>query len=157
MKVSQSKKSKSSEPKNGSLVGSEYWLNAAKQIEWQVDHKEKHISVPHDEIDKAKNNLMVEHFCNNGYFIQASIEGIKKEVFNPDIRLKLPAVKIQSDGSLYNIGDRFKVQSTFCELEITYCESKKIHLKYNNRHKHNIIQSEEQITKNLSFGLWIKL
>lgn len=141
----------------GKLIGGQseqYWLNAAKQIEWPVDIGEKHISIPVNEVDKAQENLMVQHFINAGFFIQTCIPNGKTEVFDPDIRLKLPLVKIVLDNAKFKIGDRFKVKSTECELEITYMESKKIHLKYTNRTKHDLISSEDMIVKNLNWGNW---
>lgn len=135
----------------------QYWLNAAKQIEWPVDIDNNHISVPIDEVGKAKNNLMVQHFLNAGFFIQTCIPDAKNIIFNPDIRLKLPLVKIVLDNAKFKIGDRFKVKSTECELEITYMESKKIHLKYTNRNKHDLLSSEEMIVKNLNWNNWVAI
>lgn len=148
--------------KNIKLVGNtgqsaQYWTNAAKQIVWPVDLNELHISIPIDEVDKAKENLMVQHFINAGFFIQTCIPDSRTEVFNPEIRLKMPAVKIAPDNAVYKPGDRFKIRSTECEMVIETTESKKIHLKYTNRNKHNIITSEEMLNKNLSWGTWIKL
>jgi len=96
--------------KNTKLVGDKpvsYWENPAKQIEWRVDINEKHISIPLEETDRAKENLMVQHFINNGFFIQTCIPSTKNKVFNPEIRLKLPAVKIPPPDGKYNAISRF--------------------------------------------------
>lgn len=147
-------------PLKGKLINGQteaYWLNAAKQIPYVVDLSANHISVPINEVDKAGVNLMVQHFVNNGFFIQTCIPDSSSEtrVFNPDIRLKMPLVKIVLDNAKFKIGDRFLVKSTECELEITYMESKKIHLKYLNRNKPDLLSSEEMIIKNLNWGNWI--
>ncbi len=100
---------------------------------------------------------MVQHFLNNGWFIQSCIGGVMNKVFDPEIKLKLPSVKIAPDNAVFHVGDKFRVKSTLCELEIANTESKEIHLKYTNRSKPNFIASEEIISRNLSFEVWIKL
>lgn len=133
----------------------EYRQNAAKQIRWTVDIGECHISVPINEVDKATENLMVQHFINAGFFIQTCIPSAPPQlIFDPEIRLKLPAEKIAPVGAVFKIGDRFRVKSTECELEIVVMEIKEIHLKYTNRVKHNLLSSEDMLLKNLRWELW---
>lgn len=133
----------------------EYWQNAAKQIRWPVDIGECHISVPINEVNKATENLMVQHFINAGFFIQTCIpDGSSTAIFDPEIRLKLPSEKIVPDNAVFHIGDRFRVKSTECELEIGAMESKKIHLKYVNRNKPNLLSSEDMLLKNMRWELW---
>ena len=135
----------------------QYWQNAAKQIEWPVDIVERYISVPEDEIQSAKDNLMVHHFLNNGFFIQSAIpERVSKtKIFDPEIILKVPVFKI-TEPSQFNLFDRFKIQSSCCELEITSLEPNKVHLKYINRRKPDLLISEDMLKSHISKGLWIK-
>lgn len=136
----------------------DYWVNASKQIPWDVDIQNSHISVPFNEVELAVENLMVKHFVNNGFFIQQCIpNGVSKKVFNPEIRFKLPSEKITPVDSIYKTGDSFRVNSTMCEMEITSTESKKIHLRYTNRDKNDLIYSEELIHRNVSMKYWDKL
>jgi len=132
-----------------------YWLNAAKQIPWPISLDQNHISVPTTEVYMAGQNLMVQHFVNAGFFIQTCIPDAVPEnkVFDPEIRLKLPAVKIVPDDAIFHIGDGFEIKSTGCKVEIEAMESKKIHLRYTNRDKHNLLSSEEMLVKNLNWGL----
>jgi hypothetical protein len=144
--------------KSTKYVGNGYWENASKQLKWAVNIPEKYISVPETELNEAKESLMIQHFCNNGFHIQSCIPSFNENrVFDPEIRLKMASVKIAPDDSAYHVGDRFMVVSTYCELEITNVESKKIHLKYLNRNKHNLLQSDDLLNHNLDFKLWKRI
>lgn len=150
--------------KNTKLPGKNYWDNAAKQFVWPIDHKEKHILVPQQELEQAEDHLMVMHFRANGWHIQSVIgevdkkkvfttEGLKsdKPIFKP---IKKEAEQIES---VFKPGDRFKITSTECELRISFIERGKIHLEYTNRDKHNIITSEENLNRSLSMQTWVRI
>lgn len=140
----------------------EYWINAAKQIAWPVDYDEQHISVPQPEIREAEESLIVQHFCNNGFFIQQAISVEKTIPFvapvtaGPIFRGVLKEQE-EKPKTLYQTGEKFKVRSTECELEIVHQEKGKIHFKYLNRNKPNIISSEEQLTKVIRWEQWRKI
>lgn len=140
----------------------EYWVEAAKQIEWPVDYDEFHISVPENDIERAKDHLMVQHFCNNGFFIQSCIDVSKTKLFEAPTTpgpIFRGEIKNEPDKpkSLYNLGEQYRVKSTECELEIVHMEKGKLHFKYLNRNKPNIISSEDQLTKVLRWQQWNKI
>lgn len=135
-----------------------FWINAAKQVPWPVDLKERHISVPESELAEAQDHLMVRYLCSNGFFIQLCIEVIKTTVFDPFIEHKLPAKRIAPDDALFHVGDQFRVNSTGCEMDITILEANKIELKYTNRPgKNGIVTNELQLQRGLNMGTLIKI
>jgi len=157
--ASQLKKSKKTDTKSTGSVGNEYWINAAKQIVWPIDLKERHISVPQAELTQAQDNLMVQHFCNNGWYIQSCIEVVKTKPFIAPITdrpIFKPIKIVEEKETLFKLEDKFKVLSTECELKIVHLEKGKLHLKYLNRNKPNIISSEENLSNMLKRKLWIK-
>lgn len=139
----------------------EYWMNAAKQIVWPVDYDEQHISVPYLELEMAKDNLIVQHFCNNGFHIQSAISVEKTIPFvapvTPGPIFRGVVIQEEKPKTLYQTGEKFKVRSTECELEIVHQEKGKIHFKYLNRNKPDIISSEEQLTKVIRWQQWSKI
>jgi hypothetical protein len=100
---------------------------------------------------------MVQHLCNNGFFIQLCIEAVKTKVFDPLIVHKLPAKRIAPDNAIFHLGDKFKVLSTGCELEITIVEANKIELKYLNRLKNDVVTNESQLSRGLNMGSLIRV
>lgn len=142
-----------------------YWQNAAKQIEWPVDFEEKHISVPESELQYASEHLMVQHFCNNGFHIQSCIGDIPrttvyvapvsdKPIFRPIAKSVAPEAVVRP----YQQGNKFRIKSTNCELEITHIESGKVHFVYTNRpHKAPLLNSIESLDKVLKMEVWERI
>jgi hypothetical protein len=152
--ASKSKRTKTTDTKSISLHGDEYWINAGKQIEWPIDLRERHISVPEIDLQRAKDNLMVQHFINNGFFIQLCIgEVSKKPIFDPVITLKQKPI----ERSEFAIRDRFRIKSTHCELEIAFLEGKKITLHYINRIKPDITSNVDNLRKVLLMEVWERI
>lgn len=145
MKELTSKKSPNSERKNSDYLG-----KLAKMCEWKTDIKEKLIYVPEKELDAANDDLICDHLRSFGFHIQSCIEAEKNNVFSPTLTQKV------KQRSVFEVYDKFKVTSTECELIIVRIE-KKIQLQYLNRKKHDILVSEEQLKKALSFDLWKRL
>lgn len=149
--------------KNIKLVGNhtkEYWITAAKQFIWPIDFNDMQILVPENDLELAENDLMVDHFRNNGWHIQSVIDVQYTTVYKkPEFTTKFrEVVKVEEvKKTLYNIGEKYRVKSTDCELEITYMDKGKLHFKYLNRKKPDIISSEEQLTKVLRWQQWIKI
>jgi len=156
--------------KNTKSVGSlikgqsrEYWVNAAKQFIWPIDFTDFQILVPEKDLELANNNLMVSHFRAAGWHIQSAIsveytkpyvapESNGNPIFKP-IKKEEPVTE-----TAFKLNDKFRVVSTGCELAICLFDKQKIHLKYLNRpNKHNIISSEENLSRTLKMGTWIKL
>lgn len=127
-----------------------YLGQLAKMCEWTVDHAEKHVNVPESELQRARDDLVVKHFIEHGYFIQSCIDAPKNIVFNPATRV-VEVVKKE-----FEIGDKFKIKSSLCELEIVRSD-KKIELKYTNRNKHNLLTSFEQLQKVVKLEYWLRI
>jgi hypothetical protein len=152
-----SKSQKKTVTKSTNLLGDNYWNNAAKQIVWPVDLIQRHISVPESELQQAKDNLMVQHFCNNGWHIQSCIDVIKNKPFIAPVStgpIFKPVKVVEVKESLYHLEDKFKVISTGEEFKIVFMDKGKLHLKYLNRDKPNIISSEENLSAMLNRKLW---
>lgn len=141
---------------NLSSVSVEYLEKAAKMCPYPVNIPERYISVPQDELVQAADSLAVSHLVNShGFHIQSCIPGSieRVQVFNPTIHMQSRA----KQRSEFETGDCFRVKSTACELSIVRVE-KKIQLAYTNRTgKHDLIVSEEQLKKALSFETWERI
>lgn len=141
----------------GNSLGDSYWLNAAKQIEWPIDLAEKHISVPHNELDAAQDNLMAQHFLNNGWHIQSAIEVVKNKVFVAPVSDKpifkpLKVAKITEPK--YKNGTKYLIKSTECIVQIIRLEKGKVQFHYLNRNKPDLLSSEENLDAVLRKELW---
>lgn len=154
--------------KHTKLVGKtdrDYFTHAAKQFRWPIDHDEKSILVPENELDEAGRNLMVEHFRNRGWHIQSVIPGsieytrpYEKPVFKTAFKPDAVEVTESPKESQYRIHDKFKIASSECELKITHIERGKIHFEYTNRPgKPPLLTSEENLNRALKMGYWIDL
>lgn len=131
-----------------------YWENAAKQIRWNVDLKERHVSVPESELEEAQQNLMVQHFLNNGFHIQSCIGSVpRKSVFDPEIRLRTKT----RDRSEFQIDDMFEIISDGAKLQIRSFDKARIVLAYANRPKPDITTNIERLRKVLNFKVWKRL
>lgn len=131
----------------------DYWTLASKQVPWQIDIKERLIYVPEYELEAAKENLMVSHFTNSGFHIQSVIEGVRKDVFDPTIRLKQrPKTK-----SEFAEGDKFEVLSDGAHLCIHSREKERITLACLNRNKPNITTNIDQLRRVLNFNVWKRI
>jgi hypothetical protein len=151
--------------KNGKSVGEiiagqsrEYWVNAAKQFIWPINFTDLQILVPEKDLELVETNLMVAHFRSHGWHIQSVIGEVDTQpVFDP--KMNLPARRYHeiASRSEFMAGDCFRVLSSECELRCERVE-KKIQLSYTNRPgKHDLLVSEEQLKKAISFGLWIRI
>lgn len=130
-----------------------YWLNAAKQIPYPVDFDERYISIPQSQLEVAQENLMVQHFTNNGFHIQSCIEAPVTPVFDPAIRLaSRPKTK-----SEFAEGDKFEVLSDGAHLCIHAREKERITLAYLNRNKPNITTNIDQLRRVLTFNVWKRI
>lgn len=145
--------------KSTKSVGNEYWLNAAKQFPWPIDLQERVINVPHNELEAAEQDLMVEHFRNNGWHIQSCIEVIHTKPFvkpvpNGPIFKPVKIVEPIKD-TKYHLNDAFKIKSSDCELKIVRIEKGKIQFHYLNRpHKPDLLSSEEALDRALRMKYW---
>ena len=159
MKESTSNKQKKTVTKSGNSVGDPYWINAAKQFPWPIDLSERTIQVPHDELDAAEQDLMVEHFRNNGWHIQTCIEVVHTKPFVKPVSSgpMFKPVKIVEPvkDTKYKLEQRFKVLSSECELKIVRIEKGKIQFKYLNRNKPDLLSSEENLDNVLRKGYWV--
>lgn len=144
----------------GNIAGQsrQYWINAAKQFIWPIDFNDLQILVPEKDLELANDNLMVSHFRAHGWHVQSSIISEYTDVYKkPEFGTKFPVIVKPGEEpkkTLYNIGDKFRVKSTECELKITHLEKGKVHLKYLNRTKHDIISSEENLSAVLRREQW---
>lgn len=141
--------------KNLKSVGSQlfYIQQTVKMCPYPCDISQGTIDVPQDELET--DNLAVAHLLSMGFKIQSCIPGsvTKREVFNPQISLT-PLV-VERAKNEFMIGDTFKIKSSECELVITRIEKGKVHLHYTNRpKKHDLLISEEQLKKSLSWQNW---
>lgn len=145
--------------KNINYPGKEYFDRAAQHFEWPIDHHHKHILVPADELDKAANNLMVLHFRSYGWHVQSVIPGSinKNKIYEPEFILKGVRPKEQPVETGHKEGDKFRIKSTDCELQITRIDGKKMHMSYTNRSKSPLISGVENLDKMLNQGYWVKL
>lgn len=154
--ASQLRKSKKTGIKSGSSHGDGYWIEAAKQIPYQIDLKERHISVPEGELEEAAQMLMVQHFVNNGWHVQSCIPtGVATKVFDPTIRLTHAPPKPPSSVK-YPVGTKFLVQSDGSKLIVAEISGTKYTLNYLNRNKADLVLQERDIDKSVSWNLWIK-
>jgi hypothetical protein len=151
--ASQLKKSTNTVTKPINSHGESYWELAAKQINWPVDLKERHISVPESELEAAQDNLMVQHFLHGGFHIQSCIEAPRTTVFDPTIRLRTKT----RDRSEFEIDDMFEIVSDGAKLQIRSLEKNRITLAYFNRPKPDITTNIEQLRKVLNFKVWKRL
>lgn len=159
--ASKLKKSKNTVTKSISYPGKSYFDNAAKQFCWPIDHNDKQILVPENELQLAENDLMVAHFRSFGWHIQSCIEVTHTKPFiapenkGPmfkDFR-KPEEVKVPN----FIIGQRFMIRSTECRLQINHIEKGKVHLQYTNRNKAPLLSSEENLLAVLRKDLWVRL
>lgn len=150
--------------KRKDVRGKDYFENAAKQIPWPVDVGAKsddykgQIHVPHFDIDRASDHLMVKHLLGLGYTIQSTIAEVSQtKIFDPVMNMldKQPIQK-EVEESKFKIGDRFLVKSTGQKLEITSL-TKGITLHYYTECKEDVKMPSEHLDRNLSFQTWIRL
>lgn len=152
-----SKKLTKTDTKSTNYLGDSYWLNAAKQIEWPIDLKERHISVPESELYAAKDNLMVQHFVNNGWHIQSSIEVVKNRVFVAPVSDKpifKPLKVVEVTEPKYKNGTKYLIKSTECIVQIVRLEKGKVQFHYLNRNKPDLLSSEENLDRVLRMQTW---
>lgn len=160
--VLKSNKRKSTDTKSGSYLGSEYWLNAAKQFPWPINLQDRIINVPHNELEVAEQDLMVEHFRNNGWHVQSCIEVVHTEPFiaptsNGPIFKPLKPKEPETE-SKYHLNDKFLIKSSECELKIIRLEKGKVQFHYTNRPgKVDLLSSEENLDGVLRKGYWVKI
>jgi len=147
----------------GKILGQsrEYWTNAAKQFIWPIDFNGLHICVPEKDLQLAEGDLMVSHFRANGWHIQS---GMDVEYTKPYVapENKGPMFKpLKQDteqlSTSFKLNQQFRIKSSDCELKIIHIERGKIHLKYTNRNKHDLLTSEENLNKSLRMGYWIEI
>lgn len=137
-----------------------YFENAAKQFEWPINHEDKTILVPPDELEQAESNMMVSYLRKRyNWHIQSVIGEIERTrvyvapvqdtpMFK-DWRVPEPVVLQR-----YNVGDKFRVKSTACELVVTYVDRTKINFHYTNRDKADLLSSIEQLDRVLRMQVW---
>lgn len=151
--------------KSSNSLGKEYFENASKQIPWPVDIGAKSddykgvIHIPHYDIDKASDHLMVQHLIGKGFVIQQTIAPISEtKIFDPVIRLKdhRPVVN-NPEQSEFNVGDSYEVLSTNQTLTISKIEREKITLEYIGHRKPDVIVPFDQLRRSLNFRTWRKL
>ena len=151
--------------KSSNSPGKEYFENAAKQIPWPVEVGQKKddykgvIHVPHYDMDKANDNLMVSHLIHHGFVIQQTIALINEtRVYDPEIRLRdvRPTQKQQVDDG-FKTGDMFRVKSTKTRLEIVSCWKDSVDMKYPDGEKMPFKTTKQHIAKQLNFETWEKI
>lgn len=135
-------------------IKNEYWINAAKQIQWPVNIPERYISVPEPELEQAQDNLMVQHFLHAGFHIQSCLaDAPRTQVFDPQIRLRTKT----RDRSEFEVDDLFEIVSDGAKLQIRELAKNRIVLAYFNRPKPNVTTNIEQLRKVLNFKVWKRL
>lgn len=136
-----------------------------KQIPWPVEVGQKKddykgvIHIPHYDLDKAHEHMMVQHLVNKGYVIQQTIAPISEtKVFDPIMRLKdeRPVQKQQGDNE-FGIGKRFRVKSTSTRLEITDSRKDSLTMKYPDGEKMPFNTTVQQVEKALNLGTWMRI
>lgn len=143
----------------------EYFENADQQIPWPVEVGQKKddykgiIHVPHYDLDKANDNLMVSHLIHHGFVIQQTIAQISEtKVFDPVIRLKDARPTVNNpEQSEFNIGDSYEVLSTNQILTISKIEREKITLEYVGHRKSDVTVPFDQLRRSLNFQTWKKI
>jgi len=158
--VSKSNKPKKADTKSSSYPGKSYFENAAKQFEWPINFEDKTILVPESELSKAEDNLMVAHFRSHGWHIQSCIDVIKTKPFIAPVlngSMFKPLKPMEEKEQLFKLNDKFKILSTECLVQIFHMEKGKIHMRYLNRNKPNLLSSEENLSAMLRRKLWEKV
>lgn len=110
-----------------------YFENAAKQFEWPINHEDKTILVPPDELEHAESNMMVSYLRKHyKWHIQSVIGEIK--------RTRVYVAPVQNTPMFkdwcvrYNVGDK--------------------NFHYTNRDKSDLLSSIEQLDKVLRMQVW---
>jgi hypothetical protein len=137
----------------------QYWDNAAKQFSWPIDHNDKYILVPEDELIYAEDDLMVQYFRKYGWHIQSCISVEHTKVFTkpttpgPIFRGDLKP-NVQVRGDQFHCNDKFLIKSTGTRLMICEVTKKSISLKYLDIEKDNIITTPENLARSLRMGVF---
>lgn len=149
-----------------------FYKQAEKMIPWSLTFEEwsvkgkkgadKFIEVPQEEWDQAREDLTCRLLIrDHGFVIRACIPVEKKEVFNPEIRLKYDRPKqapVSKEKTGFEVGNRFRVVSTKTALEITEAHTGgRLTLKYVDGTKLPFPSSIELIKTQLNRQTWIRM
>lgn len=151
-----SKSQKKTGTKSTSYPGKSYFETAAKQFCWPLNWDDKTILVPESELWLAEDHLIVAHFRSYGWHIQSCIDVVKTIPFVAPITVgpifRQPPKLLDAE-TKYRCGQKFKIVSTECEVQIIEV-SKKIELHYTNRNKPDLTTNEVNLDRVLKMGLW---
>jgi hypothetical protein len=148
---------------NGEVIAGQtrqYWQQAAKQFQWPIEFNDLQILVPEVDLPEAEQDLMVQHFRNNGWHVQSVIEVVYTKPYIAPVQNKpifRPVAKPVENDAVFKCNQQFKISSTEDELRISGIDKKTITLSYTNKRKEPITTSPENLAKMIRMGLWIKL
>lgn len=157
-----SKKLKNTGTKSTKSPGNEYWINAAKQFAWPINHENKTILVPEIELKYAMDDLMVQHFRNNGWHIQSCISVIHTKVFvkpltpGPIFRGDIKPQKVEVEAE-FKCDQKFKIASTGVRVMICEITKKSIVLQYMDTKKDDIITTSENLGRSVRMGVFVRI
>lgn len=109
-------------------------------------------------MDEAEQNLMVQHFRNNGFHIQSCIEVVHNKPYIAPVQDKPIFKPIKQapveETTPFKCEQKFLICSSECEVKIIRIEKGKIQMKYLNRNKPDLLSSVENLQKALRMGYW---
>jgi hypothetical protein len=137
----------------------EYIKRAAKMMPFPVDVSERLIFCHEPDLAIAEDNMTASHLRSKfNFHIQSCLPGTLNYsvIFNPEISNRMPMVK-PIERSEFNLGDKFLIKSTGCQLEIKLLQSDTVTLTYLNRDKSDITNKIEALRKVLKMEVWIRI
>lgn len=133
---------------------------ASKSIRFPIDIKEGVFLVPEIYLEEAQESLDVRHIMRLFDFkIQTVIPGsvkLNEDIYDPVIRLAGHRPKYDPVEGL-KTGDQFKIVSTETLIEVLEATKKTVKLKYVDSLKSDIVTNQEQVSKSLALGIWVKI
>lgn len=139
-----------------------YFDNAAKQFCWPIDHDEKVILVPEDELQYAEDDIMIQHFRKFGWHIQSAISVeytkvfVKPETPGPMFRGDIKPVKQEVEPD-FKCNQKFLIKSTNTKVMICEITKKSVTLSYRDVKKDNIITTVENLSRSVRMGVFEKI
>lgn len=139
-----------------------YFDNAAKQFSWPIDHNDKMILVPEDELIYAEDDIMIQHFRKFGWHIQSAISVEHTKVFvKPETRgpmfrgdIKLVKQEVEPD---FKCNEKFLIKSTDTRIMICEITKRSLSLRYLDGGRADIITTAENLSRSVRMGVFEKI
>lgn len=139
-----------------------YFTTAAKQFSWPINHDDKTILVPEDELQYAEDDIMVQHFRKFGWHVQSCISVEHTKVFikpktpGPIFRGDIKPVKQETEPD-FKCNQKFLIKSTGTRIMICEITKKSVTLSYLDIKKDNIITTAENLSRSVRMGVFEKI